>query len=148
KIAWHKKALTSEDGGEWMHKGALDSQQRQNLVQKVTENMISKGYTGEEIVSIFDNLSEYKHYNDINRYIHEINKQDTDILSPLDNIKTLPELLELIPPEYHKTITRANERAEKAFDTAKNRERKEPKELVDFVNKYYNIEDYSEETNV
>jgi len=62
KIAYQKEALTSEDGGEWMHQGALDSQQRRELAQKVIEQMIDKGHTSKELLSIFNGLSKYKEY--------------------------------------------------------------------------------------
>lgn len=71
-------------------------------------------------------------------------QRDTDLnereRSPLDTIKTLEELLVFIPPEHHRTIIEADQRAKKAFNIAANKERKEPRELVNFVNEHYTVE--------
>lgn len=62
-------------------------------------------------------------------------------LSPLENVKTLPELLELIPSsEDQKTVRDAVDRARKAFKDAAKRKKKEPKALVEFVKESYTVE--------
>jgi len=61
-------------------------------------------------------------------------------LSPLDNIKTLDELLKLISSEQSREVVRAAyDRALDAASKAENKERMKPEALVAFVNKHYNV---------
>ena len=66
----------------------------------------------------------------------DINKEKP---SSLEDLKTLTDLLQFIPSEYHKAITDADQRARKAFDTAASKDKKEPRQLIEFVKSHYGV---------
>jgi len=57
----------------------------------------------------------------------------------LNDIKTIKDLLEFIPDKYHKAVIAADKRAKKAIYISANKEKRDPKKLVEFVEKYYNV---------
>jgi hypothetical protein len=68
-------------------------------------------------------------------------------LSPLDTVKTLPELLDLLPDEDHQAFIETDERAEKVEKTAEEEWIKKPNDdLVAFVEAHYNVNPTSPES--
>jgi hypothetical protein len=70
-------------------------------------------------------------------------------LSPLDTVKTLPELLGRLPNEDHEVLRKAYERAGKAEETAEEEWIKKPdNDLVSFVEAHYNVNPTSPESGL